>query len=190
MFDRLYPAGMQWYWKADFVRTISDEAIAQHLKYAAKLPTLESTMHLYPINGAAGRVKKSATPWWHRDATWTEVIVGVDPDPEKKEEITAWAKEYWSALHPYSAGGAYVNFMMEEGEERIRATYGKNYDRLAKIKKRYDPANLFRVNKTSSPPSNGNISASLRAGATPGRRVWGPGARRRASRRGGPAPLP
>lgn len=153
LFDRLYPAGLQWYWKTDFVRTISDEAIAQHVKCAAKMPTMYCTMHLYPINGAAGRVKKSATAWWHREATWTEVIVGVDPDPAKKEEITAWAKEYWSALHAYSTGGAYVNFMMEEGEERIRATYGKNYDRLAKIKKRYDPTNLFRVNQNIKPAS-------------------------------------
>jgi len=151
LFDGLYPPGMQWYWKADFVRTLPDEAIAQHLKHAATLPTLQATMHLYPINGAASRVKKSATAWWHREATWTEVIVGVDPDPAKKEEISAWAKEYWSALHPYSSGGAYVNFMMEEGEERIRATYGKNYKRLAKIKKRYDPANLFRVNQNIEP---------------------------------------
>lgn len=151
MFDGVYPAGMQWYWKADFVKTLPDEAIAQHLKYAAKLPTLQSTMHLYPINGAAGRVKRGATAWWHRDVTWTEVIVGVDPDPAKKEEITAWAKEYWSALHPYSASGAYVNFMMEEGEDRIRATYGENYDRLARIKKRYDPTNLFRINQNIKP---------------------------------------
>jgi FAD/FMN-containing dehydrogenase len=151
LFDGLYPPGMQWYWKADFVRTLPDEAIAQHVKHAATLPTLQATMHLYPINAAASRVKKSATAWWHRDATWTEVIVGVDPDPAKKEEISAWAKEYWSALHPYSSGGAYVNFMMEEGEERIRATYGKNYKRLAKIKKRYDPANLFRVNQNIKP---------------------------------------
>ncbi|MGH9713203.1 MAG: FAD-binding oxidoreductase [Candidatus Acidiferrales bacterium] len=151
LFDALYPPGMQWYWKADFMCTIPDEAIAQHLKYAATLPTLQSTMHLYPINGAAGRVKKTATPWWHRDANWTEVIVGVDPDPANKEKVSAWAKEYWSALHPFSAGGAYINFMMDEGEERIRATYGKNYDRLAKIKKRYDPANLFRVNQNIKP---------------------------------------
>jgi FAD/FMN-containing dehydrogenase len=147
MFDGLYPPGMQWYWKADFVRTLPEEAIVQHVKYGETLPTLQSTMHLYPINGAAGRVKRGATAWWHRDANWTEVIVGVDPDPAKKEEISAWAKEYWSALHPYSAGGAYINFMMDEGEERIRATYGKNYKRLAKIKKRYDPGNLFRVNQ-------------------------------------------
>jgi FAD/FMN-containing dehydrogenase len=151
MFDGLYPPGMQWYWKADFVRTLPDSAIAQHVKYAATLPTLQATMHLYPINGAAGRVKRDATAWWHRDANWTEVIVGVDPDPAKKEEISAWAKEYWSALHPYSAGGAYINFMMDEGEERIRATYGKNYKRLAKIKKRYDPENFFRVNQNIRP---------------------------------------
>jgi FAD/FMN-containing dehydrogenase len=129
MHDGLYPPGHQWYWKADFVRTLPDEAIAVHVKYAANMPSMQSTMHLYPINGAAGRVKNRATPWGYRDAT----------------------KEYWSALHPYSADGACVNFMMEEGEDRIRATYGKNYDRLAKIKKRYDPGNLFRVNQNIKP---------------------------------------
>jgi len=151
LFDGLYPPGMHWYWKADFMRILSDDAIAEYVKHAATLPTLQSTMHLYPINGAAGRVKRGATAWWHRDANWTEVIVGVDPDPAKKEEISAWAKEYWSALHPYSTGGAYINFMMDEGEERIRATYGKNYKRLAKIKRRYDPGNLFRVNQNIRP---------------------------------------
>jgi len=151
LFDRLYPPGMQWYWKADFVNTLSDEAIAQHLKYGEKLPSPESTMHLYPINGAVRRVKKHATPWWHRDATWSQVIVGVDPDPANKEMVSAWAKEYWNALHPYAAGGAYINFMMEEGEDRIRATYGKNYARLVKIKKRRDPANFFRVNQNIMP---------------------------------------
>jgi FAD/FMN-containing dehydrogenase len=151
LFDGLYPPGLQWYWKADFVRTLSDEAIALHVKHAAKLPSLQSTMHMYPINGAASRVKNSATPWCYRDATWAAVIVGVDPDPANKEKISTWAKEYWNALHPYSAGGAYINFMMEEGVERIRATYGKNYDRLAKIKKRYDPGNLFRVNQNIKP---------------------------------------
>ena len=127
LFDRLYPSGMQWYWKADFVKTLSDEAIAQHIRHAEEMPTLQSTMHLYPINGAVRRVKKSATPWWHRDATWSQVIVGVDPNPANKDKVSNWAKEYWSALHPYSTGGAYINFMMEEGEDRIRATYGSNY---------------------------------------------------------------
>jgi hypothetical protein len=151
MFDALYPPGMQWYWKADFVRELSDEAIAQHTKYAAQLPTMHSTMHLYPIDGRAGRIKKNATPWFYRDAKWAQVMVGVDPDPGNREKISAWAKDYWNALHPHSAGGAYVNFMMDEGDDRIRATYGKNYDRLAKIKKRYDPTNLFRVNQNIKP---------------------------------------
>jgi len=151
LFDSLYPPGMQWYWKADFVRTLPDEAIALHRKHAENLPTTQSTMHLYPINGAASRVKNAATPWSYRDATWASVIVGVDPDPANKEKISAWARDYWSALHPYSAGGAYVNFMMDEGEDRVRATYGKNYARLAKIKKRYDPTNLFRVNQNIKP---------------------------------------
>jgi FAD/FMN-containing dehydrogenase len=78
-------------------------------------------------------------------------MVGVDPNPANKEKISAWAKDYWTALHPYSAGGAYVNFMMDEGDDRIRATYGKNYDRLSKVKKRYDPTNLFRVNQNIKP---------------------------------------
>jgi hypothetical protein len=151
MFDALYPPGEQWYWKADFIREINDEAVALHVKHGALLPTMKSTMHLYPVDGAAARVKNSDTPWAYRDAKWAEVIVGVDPSAGNKDKISTWAKDYWNAIHPFSAGGAYVNFMMDEGEERVKATYGKNYSRLAKIKKKYDPANLFRVNQNIKP---------------------------------------
>jgi FAD/FMN-containing dehydrogenase len=151
MFDALYPPGLQWYLKADFVRELKDEAIALHVKHGALLPTMHSTMHLYPINGKASAVKNTATPWSYRDAVWAAVMAGVDPDPANDEKISKWAKDYWTATHPYSAGGAYVNFLMDEGEDRIRATYGKNYDRLAKIKKRYDPTNFFRVNQNIKP---------------------------------------
>ena len=151
MFDALLPPGLLWYWKADFVKEITDEAIALNVKHAALMPTLLSTMHLYPIDGAAARVKNNATPWAYREAKWAQVIAGIDPDPANKDKITKWSRDYWTELHPYSAGGAYINFMMEEGDERIRATYGKNYDRLAKIKKRYDPTNLFRVNQNIKP---------------------------------------
>jgi FAD/FMN-containing dehydrogenase len=106
---------------------------------------------VYPVNGAASRIDKNDTAWNYRDANYAVVIVGVDPDPSNKEKITNWATDYWSALHPYSAGGAYVNFMMEEGEERIKATYGDNYKRLAAIKAKYDPHNLFRVNQNIKP---------------------------------------
>jgi len=150
-FDALYPPGLQWYWRADFVKELSDAAVAVHVKYGSNVPTMHSSMHLYPINGAAQRVGKTETPWSYRDATWAEVIVGVDPDPANTKRITEWSKTYWDALHPYSAGGAYVNFMMDEGEERIKATYRDNYARLASIKKKYDPTNLFRVNQNIKP---------------------------------------
>ena len=151
MFDPLYPPGLQWYWRADFVKELSDEAIALHAQYASEIPTMHSTMHLYPINGAAQRPDKQDTAWSYRDATWAQVIVGVDPDPANNEKTISWTKKYWEALHPYSAGGAYVNFMMEEGQERIRATYRDNYERLVALKTTYDPKNFFRVNQNIAP---------------------------------------
>jgi len=152
MFDDLYVPGLQWYWKADFVKELTDAAIGLHIKNGSKLPTLHSTMHLYPVNGAAHRVGKDDTPWGYRDAVWSQVIVGVDPDPANKDQITAWARNYWEALHPFGAGGAYINFMMEgEGEERIRATYRHNYERLAQVKAKYDADNFFRVNQNIRP---------------------------------------
>jgi FAD/FMN-containing dehydrogenase len=151
MFDALYPAGLQWYWRADFVRELNDKTITEHIKFGNALPTMLSSMHMYPVNGAASRVSKKDTAWSYRDATWAMVMVGVDPDPANKEKITTWAKEYWEALHPFSAGGAYVNFMMDEGEERVKATYGENYERLVSIKNKYDPNNFFRVNQNIKP---------------------------------------
>ena len=155
MFDPIYPTGLQWYWKADFFREVSDAAIEKHLEYAALLPTWQSTMHMYPVNGKVNRVGHADTAFSYRDAVWSEVIVGVDPDPANREKITEWAKGYYSALHPFGAGGAYMNFMMEEGEDRIRSTYRGNYDRLAAIKAKYDPANFFRVNQNIRPDAAG-----------------------------------
>jgi hypothetical protein len=151
MFDPVYPPGLQWYWRADFVNELSDSAIALHVKYGSEVPTLHSTMHLYPINGAAHRVGKHDTAWSYRDATWAQVIVGVDPNPANNDKIIGWTKTYWEALHPYSAGGAYVNFMMDEGAERVKATYRGNYERLVTLKNMYDPTNLFRVNQNIKP---------------------------------------
>ena len=131
LFDPLLPPGLQWYWKADFVNDLSDEAVRLHVKHGSDLPTPLSTMHLYPINGAAHRVDGNGTAWAYRDATWAEVIVGIDPDPANNDRLIRWASSYWKALHPHSAGGAYVNFMMhDEGQDRIKATYRGNYERL------------------------------------------------------------
>lgn len=150
-FDGLYPAGLQWYWRADFVTEISDAAIEVHARFGATLPTGHSSMHLYPIDGAAARVRPDATAFAYRDGGWAGVIVGVDPDPANAELITDWTKSYHDQLHPITAGGAYVNFMMDEGAERIRASYLHNYERLARIKAQYDPANLFSHNQNIVP---------------------------------------
>jgi hypothetical protein len=96
-------------------------------------------------------VGKNDTAWSYRDATWAQVIVGVDPDPATNDRTIAWTKSYWEALHPHSAGGAYVNFMMDEGQERIKATYRDNYERLVAVKKKYDSTNVFRVNQNIKP---------------------------------------
>jgi FAD/FMN-containing dehydrogenase len=151
LFDALYPKGLQWYWKTDFFNDLSDKAIDLHLKYSAQLPTMHSTMHLYPINGAVHRVGANDTAFSFREANFAEVIVGVDPDPANNERMIQWAKDYWMALHPYSAGGAYVNFMMDESPDRVQAAYRDSYARLAQIKATYDPGNLFHVNQNIKP---------------------------------------
>ena len=153
LFDPLLPTGLQWYWKGDFVKELPDEAIDAHLEHAAKAPSELSLMHLYPIDKAVHSVSSDHTAWNCRNATWSMVIAGIDPNPRKAGEITRWAKEYWEAVHPFTMGGAYVNFMMEEGQERIQATYGENHARLAAVKKKYDPDNLFRVNQNIKPAS-------------------------------------
>ncbi|MFV8183848.1 FAD-binding oxidoreductase [Streptomyces sp. AF1B] len=151
MFDGLYPPGHQWYWRADFVDAIPDEAVDLHAKFGAEVPTVQSTMHLYPIDGAAHDVGPEETPWGYRGATWSTVYAGVDPDPANAELIKRWAVDYSDALHPFSAGGAYVNMMMDEGQERVRASYGANYQRLARIKAAFDPDNVFRLNQNIRP---------------------------------------
>jgi hypothetical protein len=151
MFDVFYPSGLQWYWRADFINEIPDEAVAEHARFGEMLPTPHSTMHLYPINGAAQNVGPGETPWGYRSANWSQVIVGVDPDQSNNEKLISWTKDYYDTIHPYSAGGAYVNFMMEEGQDRVKASYGDNYTRLSQIKKKYDPENFFSVNQNIKP---------------------------------------
>ena len=150
MFDGLYAPGLQWYWKGDFVHELTDEAISEHLKFA-EVPTTHSTMHLYPINGAVHKTASDETAWNYRDANWSMVIAGVAADPADNDTTAKWARKYWETVHPHNRGGAYINFMMEEGDERIKATYGDNYNQLVEIKTKYDPENFFRVNQNITP---------------------------------------
>src|SRR5215204_2604786 len=151
LFDPLVPPGLQQYWTGDFIDELSDEAIALHVKYGEKTPTMLSTTLFFPIDGAVQRVGKNETAFSYREATWSATINGVDPDPANNERIISWTKEYFDTLHPYSAGGAYVNFMMDEGQDRIKATYRDNFERLVAIKNEYDPDNHFRINQNIRP---------------------------------------
>ena len=150
-FDGVYPPGDQWYWRAAFFNEVSDAAIEAHAKFGAEMPTWQSTMHLYPINGAAHDVAASETAWGYRDAQFSAVFAGVSGDPADADAIRRWSVDYSDALQPYSAGGAYLNMMMDEGQEPVRASYRDNYARLARVKAEYDPDNVFRVNQNIRP---------------------------------------
>jgi len=152
LFDPLNPPGLQQYWRGGFMPELGDEAIRLHVRHGATLPTPASIVHLYPLNGAAARVAQEDTAYHHRDAVWSQIIAGVDADPASAELLRAWVVGYHEALHPHSTGAGYVNFLMdEEGQERIQATYGANYQRLREVKRRYDPDNLFRINQNIPP---------------------------------------
>lgn len=151
VFDPLYPPGTQQYWRADFFDSVPDEAIERNIEHGSKMPTLQSTTHMYPVDGAAARVGKDDTAWAYRDAKWAQVYFAVDPDPANAGVLRDWSVQYYEALHPYSMGGGYVNFLMEEGQERVQATYRDHYDRLAKTKATYDPTNLFHINQNIKP---------------------------------------
>jgi FAD/FMN-containing dehydrogenase len=150
-FDALVPAGLQHYWKANFVKELTDEAIDAHLEHGPKLPAVNSTVHIYPINGACHRVAPDATAFAYRDATFATVIAGMWPDPEQNEDNTAWVRGFYEATAPHSEEGGYVNFMAGDDQDRIRANYRQNYDRLVEVKRKYDPDNLFHLNQNIRP---------------------------------------
>jgi FAD/FMN-containing dehydrogenase len=151
-FDGLFPKGTEQYWRGDYVDELTDEAIEHYVERGSTVPTISSTMHLYPIDGAAHDVAADATAWGARGLRWAEVIVGASIEPGRASEMRDWTVDFFDAVHPYAAtGGGYVNFMMEEGSDRLRATYGPNYERLQQVKAAYDPDNVFRVNQNIPP---------------------------------------
>ncbi|MEP6526902.1 MAG: FAD-binding oxidoreductase, partial [Nocardioidaceae bacterium] len=150
-FDGLVPPGLQHYWKANFNRELTDGAIEAHLEHGPKLPVVNSTVHIYPINGACHRVPNDATAFAYRDATFATVIAGMWPDPHENEANTEWVRDYYDATAPHSEGGGYVNFMAGDDQDRIRDNYKGNYDRLASLKRQYDPENVFRFNQNIKP---------------------------------------
>ncbi len=150
-FDGLVPPGLQHYWKANFVTKLTDAAIEAHLMHAPKLPAVNSTVHIYPINGACHRVAPDATAFAYRDATFAAVIAGMWPDAADNEANTRWVRDYYEAIAPHSEDGGYVNFMAEDDQDRVKINYRGNYERLTSVKKRYDPENLFHLNQNIRP---------------------------------------
>ncbi len=147
-FDGLYPPGaLQHYWKANFVKELTDEAIAAHLEHGPRVPVVNSTVHIYPINGACHDVASDATAFAYRDANFATVIAGMWPDPADNEANTTWVRDYYEATAPLSEPGGYINFMSGDDQDRIKANYRGNYDRLVQVKRVYDPDNLFHVNQ-------------------------------------------
>jgi len=151
MFDALYPPGMQWYWKGHYINELTDECIQENIKHGSKIPTVHSTSHFYPIDGRVHEKSQKETAWANRNARWSQVIAGVSPDPMEADKVTKWCKDYYEGIKPYATGGAYINFMMEEGQERIKVGYKSNYERLTKIKNKYDPDNFFHINQNIQP---------------------------------------
>jgi FAD/FMN-containing dehydrogenase len=150
-FDALVPPGLQHYWKASFVGSLTPEAIAAHVEHGSKVPVVNSTVHIYPINGACHDVAADETAFGHRDAKYAAVIAGMWPDPADNEANTAWVKDYYAAIEPHSQPGGYVNFAAGDDQGKVAENYGANYGRLREVKRRYDPDNLFRLNQNIVP---------------------------------------
>jgi FAD/FMN-containing dehydrogenase len=150
-FDALVPAGLQHYWKANFVRELSDDAIEAHLQHGPDVPVVNSTVHIYPINGACHRVAPDATAFAYRDANFATVIAGMWPDPTQNDANIKWVRDYYEATAPLSEEGGYINFMAGDDQGRIKANYRGNYARLVEVKRKWDPDNLFRVNQNIRP---------------------------------------
>ena len=112
---------------------------------------MNSTVHIYPINGAVHQVQSDATAFAYRDASFATVIAGMWPDPADNEQNTQWVRDYYDATAPHSEEGGYVNFMADDDQGRVQSNYKGNYDRLARLKREYDPGNLFRFNQNIQP---------------------------------------
>ena len=153
MFDVYRPAGHFWSLKSEFFDTLSEDAIRLHADHGSRVPTSLSTIHLYPINGEVHRKSESDTAFAFRKSLWAEAIAGVDPDPRNRNVIMDWTNESWRAVHPYSGGGAYINFIVDAEPGTASSAYGRNFRRLREVKAKYDPANLFRVNHNVTPAS-------------------------------------
>jgi FAD/FMN-containing dehydrogenase len=151
LFDAAFPAGRQSTWKSSYLGELSDEAIATMVTRFATVPSPQSAVLVEHLGGAVSRVGTDETAFPDRDAPYSFLIVSVWPDATQSAQNVQWTDECWQAMQPFASGGVYVNYLGEEGPDRVKAAYGRNYDRLVAVKNKYDPTNLFRVNQNIPP---------------------------------------
>ncbi|HYZ24279.1 MAG TPA: BBE domain-containing protein, partial [Rhodopila sp.] len=149
--DGLFPSTRRYYWKSHFLPGLTEAAIGTLLDRFAQVPSPMSVIGLQQAGGAIARVPSDATAYANRDAAFDCIPIAIWEDPVHDAANIAWSRSVWEAMRPFSTGGVYVNNLGDEGEERIRAAYGRNMDRLAAIKANYDPNNLFRLNQNVRP---------------------------------------
>ncbi len=151
LIDASFPKGRYNYWKSHLLRDLSDDAIDTLIEGFASVASPYSSVLIEQLGGAVNRVGKDETAFNHRAAPYDVVIMPMWSDPAESAQHTRWADELWRALQPSSSGGVYVNYLGNEGEARVRAAYGTNYERLVTLKNKYDPLNLFRFNQNIKP---------------------------------------
>jgi len=149
--DAGFPRGRNHYWKSSFFTDFTDDAINILLHFEAEMPSPASGIGMQQLHGVAARVDPAATAFPHRRSQSELLILAQWADPADTERNVGWARAFFEAMAPFAAGGVYVNDLGEEGEDRVRAAYGANYDRLAAVKAAYDPTNLFRSNQNIRP---------------------------------------
>jgi FAD/FMN-containing dehydrogenase len=154
LFDGAFPAGRRNYWKSGYMRDLPDAAIAIMADHFSRNPSPYAGIALELYGGAANRVAAGATAFPHRDCQFNMLIFTAWDDPSQDQANIAWARDFWRALRPFLADGVYVNYLgdgSDDGPDPVRAAYGADYDRLAALKRAYDPANLFRMNQNIAP---------------------------------------
>jgi FAD/FMN-containing dehydrogenase len=152
MFDATAPKGILTYWKTEYLHSLDDRVIDTLIEHADKMGAPFAAVHIHHVEGAVSRVSDDAMAFGHRDAPFILNIVGMWMTASETGTHIAWAREFARTVQPYSTGSQYINFLGDEGEERVKSAYGaRKFSRLVELKNKYDPKNLFQLNQNIRP---------------------------------------
>ncbi len=151
LFDESYPPGLQNYWKGNYAKKLSEKAIELYVEHGLRVPNEQSSLFFFPIDGACHRVGSQETAFAHRDVNFATFLAGTWPDISDNERNIRWVRDCYNDLRPHSEAAGYVNAMSDYDQDQVRSNYGQNYNRLAQLKAKYDPQNLFQLNQNITP---------------------------------------